>query len=101
MAIIEALKWVNTERADNVVVIQPDFLSSIRSIRSGNSNSRSDLLIQINQIVDTCRIKRANIILYMNWCPLHCNVTGSDLADEAAKAGSSFGRDLSLRLGKT
>ena len=97
-AIIEALKWVNTERPDKVVILS-DSLSSIRSIRSGNSNSRPDLLIQINQLIDS--IIRANIILYMDWCPSHCNVIGNDLADEAAKAGSSYGRALSLRLGKT
>ena len=81
------------------MVILTDSLSSIRAIRSGNSNSRPDLLIQNNQLVDS--IIRANIIIYMDWCPSHCNVTGNDLADEAAKAGSSFGRELSLRLGKT
>ena len=97
-AIIEALKWVNAEKPDRVVILT-DSLSSIRAIRSGNSNSRPDLLIQINQLVDS--IIRANIIIYMDWCPSHCNVTGNDLADEAAKAGSSFGRELSLRLGKT
>ena len=97
-AIIEALKWVNTERPDKVVILT-DSLSSIRSIRSGNSNSRPDLLIQINQLIDS--IIRANIILYMDWCPSHCNVIGNDLADEAAKAGSSYGRALPLRLGKT
>ena len=97
-AIIEALKWILSEKPDRVVILT-DSLSSIRSIQSGNSHSRPDLIIQVNQLVDS--VIRAKVILYMDWCPSHCNIFGNDLADEAAKTGSSIGKELPLKLGKT
>ena len=37
----------------------------------------------------------------MDWCPSHCNIVGNDLADEAAKTGSTHGRELNIKMSKT
>ena len=97
-AIIEALKWVDQHKPDKVVILT-DSLSSIRAIKSGNSNSRSDLLVQVNMLID--QVLRAKTILYMDWCPSHCNVLGNDMTDIAAKEGSFKGREINIKLGKT
>ena len=97
-AIIEALKWIRTNRPEKVVILT-DSLSSIRALRSGNSNSRPDLITKINLLIDD--IIRNKIILYLDWCPSHCNILGNDMADEAAKIGSIRGKQLKLKLSKT
>ena len=98
VAIIEALKWVKENKPDKVVILT-DSLSSIRALKSGNSNSRPDLILQVNTLVDA--IVRENVILNMDWCPSHCNIVGNDLADEAAKTGSTHGRELNIKMSKT
>ena len=37
----------------------------------------------------------------MDWCPSHCNIVGNDLADEAAKTGSTHGREVNIKMSKT
>ena len=63
VAIIEALKWVKENKPDKVVILT-DSLSSIRALKSGNSNSRPDLILQVNTLVDA--IVRENVILNMD-----------------------------------
>ena len=37
----------------------------------------------------------------MDWCPSHCNIVENYLADEAAKTGSTHGRELNIKMSKT
>ena len=81
------------------MVILTDSLSSIRALKSGITNSRPDLILQVNTLVDA--IVKDNVTLNMDWCPSHCNIVGNDLADEAAKTGPTQGRELNIKMGKT
>ena len=97
-AIIEALKWIRDNQPDKVVILT-DSLSSIWALQSGKSNSRPDLIIKISSLID--EVLRNKTILYLDWCPSHCNIIGNDMADEAAKLGSSKGSVLNLKIGKS
>ena len=80
--ILKALEWIKYNKPDHVVILT-DSLSSIQSIDSGKSRTRPDLLAQV--LINISDIIQLGIVLHIDWCPSHCNITGNELADIEAK----------------
>jgi ribonuclease HI len=99
IGIKNALMWIYEHKHSNTVILS-DSLSSLVSIKSGNSRSRPDILtdiLEINHILVSCKLKTVFV-----WCPAHIGVYGNELADRAAKSGLSHPTiDNSVKLAPT
>ncbi|MCG8096109.1 MAG: reverse transcriptase-like protein, partial [Candidatus Thiodiazotropha endolucinida] len=97
-AIIKALTWIRDNKPENVVILT-DSLSAIQAMKGLDSKSRPDMIMEINNLIDEILVHK--IILNIDWCPSHCNVSGNEMADEAAGAGAQHGKPHNISLAKT
>jgi ribonuclease HI len=77
-------------------VVISDSLSALRSIISGRSKSRPELVYNI--LKDITSLIGEGIILEFLWVPSHVGILGNEQADFLAKLGSTVGRRSKLKL---
>ncbi|XP_048015377.1 uncharacterized protein LOC125247880 [Megalobrama amblycephala] len=82
IAVLLALQWVEENRPLRTLICS-DSSSSLMSLESGQSESRSDVLIEILQTL--YRIQMMGLEVSFCWVPAHIGVKGNELADECAK----------------
>jgi len=82
IAIQIALQWVE-EIQPTTVVICSDSYSALKSILSGKSESRQDILIEVLQSL--YRICQLRIIAEFLWVPAHVGVEGNEEVDKIVK----------------
>jgi len=85
MGIILALSWIEEVRPLRSLICS-DSSSSLYSIKNNQSNSRPDLLLEIQLIL--FRIQAMGLIVIFTWVPSHIGVIGNELADRYAKQAS-------------
>ncbi|XP_013884271.1 uncharacterized protein LOC106532689 [Austrofundulus limnaeus] len=85
MGIILALSWIEEVRPLRSLICS-DSSSSLYSIKNNQSNSRPDLLLEIQLIL--YRIQAMGLIVIFTWVPSHIGVIGNELADRYAKQAS-------------
>ncbi|XP_023192676.1 uncharacterized protein LOC111609311 [Xiphophorus maculatus] len=98
MAILMALEWVEETR-ERAVVICSDSSSALVSIVEQNSESRQDIIADINHLM--FRIKSYGSLVKLVWVPAHIGVIGNELADNFAKnAAKKCIVDLNIKMSK-
>ncbi|XP_023190232.1 uncharacterized protein LOC111608691 [Xiphophorus maculatus] len=98
MAILMALEWVEETR-ERAVVICSDSSSALVSIVEQNSESRQDIIADINHLM--FRIKSYGSLVKLVWVPAHIGVIGNELADNFAKnAAKKCIVDLKIKMSK-
>ena len=88
-----SLKWANKNNLDKIEIFT-DSLSSVQSLYPGKSRSRQDILDQILREISLILNKKVD--LNIDWCLLHCNVAGNEMADKAAKQAMDNGKVIKL-----
>lgn len=83
-AIILALRWLQTQVIHQPVALFSDSLSSLESLKSRRSQSRPNLL---NELQETIHNARADITFV--WIPGHSGLRHNDEVDALAKAATS------------
>lgn len=94
MAMLLALKWVEEKRPCQVVVAS-DSSSALTSIRTGQSESRQDIIFEI--IILTNNLLKSGIEISFVWVPAHIGVQGNELADKCAK-NSAMHMNVDLQI---
>uniref|UniRef100_A0A1A8L2C0 Reverse transcriptase domain-containing protein n=1 Tax=Nothobranchius pienaari TaxID=704102 RepID=A0A1A8L2C0_9TELE len=82
LAILLAVQWVEEHRP-LFSVICSDSSSSLTSLRCSHSDSRPDVLIEIQQSL--YRINMMGLTIRFLWIPAHCGIRGNEEVDTVAK----------------
>uniref|UniRef100_A0A1A8H245 RNase H type-1 domain-containing protein n=1 Tax=Nothobranchius korthausae TaxID=1143690 RepID=A0A1A8H245_9TELE len=82
LAILLAVHWVEENRP-LFSVICSDSSSSLTSLQCSHSESRPDILIEIQQIL--YRVHMMGLKIHFLWIPAHCGIRGNDVVDKLAK----------------
>uniref|UniRef100_A0A8C2HUK7 Uncharacterized protein n=1 Tax=Cyprinus carpio TaxID=7962 RepID=A0A8C2HUK7_CYPCA len=98
IAILLAIQWIEEIRPLKSVVCS-DSSSSLASIQYSHSESRPDILIEIQQTL--YRIQMMGLTVNFLWVPAHIGIQGNEMADKAAKeAIKNNGINLSVSISK-
>ena len=82
VAIIKALEWILEHKPIRTVILS-DSLSSLQSIEHSLSDSRPDLIHEIEHLFTQICYVGSEVTLC--WVPAHVNIRGNEAADKAAK----------------
>ena len=93
IAIQQALNWIIDNKPPKAAIIT-DSLSALTSIKTGHSNTRKDITDHLQILISQALNEGINLIL--DWCPSHCNITGNELADKAAKQALTTGKPINI-----
>jgi ribonuclease HI len=98
LAILFAMQWVEEIRPLRVIICS-DSSSSLISLQIKHSDSRPDILIEIQQTL--YRIQMMDITVIFLRVPAHMGVKGNEMADKAAKeATTRKDIDVSVKISK-
>lgn len=82
LAILLAVQWIEEIRPLRVIICS-DSTSSLISLQSSHSDSRADILLEIQQTL--YRIQMVGIVVIFLWVPASIGIIGNEMADKAAK----------------
>ncbi|XP_046732719.1 uncharacterized protein LOC124403146 [Silurus meridionalis] len=82
LAIILALQWIEEVEPERTVICS-DSMAALTSLRSGKSESRQDLILEILQSL--FRIRQLRVEVNFLWVPAHVGVGGNEMVDVLAK----------------
>ncbi|MGL5597690.1 MAG: ribonuclease H family protein, partial [Aeromonas sp.] len=82
IAIVIALQWLEETQIQKAVICS-DSLAALKSIKSGQSNCRQDIIIEIMQLL--YRIHVHDRVVSFLWVPAHVGIDGNEMADKNAK----------------
>lgn len=87
IAILLAVQWTEETRPLRTIICS-DSSSSLASIQFSQSESRPDILIEIQQTL--YRIQMMGSTGSFLWVPAHIGVKGNEMADKAAKEATKI-----------
>lgn len=99
LAIMFALQWIEDTRPLRAIICS-DSSSSLDSLQNSHSDSRPDILIEIQMTL--YRIQMMGMTVVFVWVPAHVGVRGNEMADRAAKeAAKSSCSKVEVNISKT
>ncbi len=99
MALLLAVQWVEEVRPWKTVICS-DSSSSLISIKYGHSDSRKDILLEIQQTI--FRIQMMGLSITFVWIPAHVGLSGNETADRHAKEATRNNHiDIQVPFSKT
>ncbi|XP_035984330.1 uncharacterized protein LOC118557933 [Fundulus heteroclitus] len=99
LALLLAVQWVEEVRPLKSIICS-DSSSSLISLQNNQSDSRPDILIEIQQTL--YRINMMGLVVNFVWVPAHNEIKGNEMADRMAKESTNKVRvDINVSFGIT
>ncbi|XP_037531102.1 uncharacterized protein LOC119408373 [Nematolebias whitei] len=98
LAVLLAVQWVEETRPLKTIICS-DSSSTLISLQNSHSDSRPDILLELQQTL--FRIQMMGLTVIFLWTPAHIGIRGNEAADRAAKAATKDQINFTISISKS